>query len=561
MRKNLTDKEKTTIENVSRIAAGFTVLVALTMIFSFVQLKLMNPLDNPALVQLKEQYDSDPANILLSEQIRALDLMARKAYFSSRWQVETGSYLLLGGIIVFFICRRLIASSEKLTPVLNQVVSNNRDMPTGRKYLLISAFSLLVAAITISFILRSSLPDLSDKSVALDRSEKSFKNSEPDKTNYPFFRGHNGQGIAGGSSYPVSWDGTQMKNIAWKTAIPKPGQSSPVIWNNRIFLTGALDKECEVYCIDKSTGEILWTAKVSGISGEPVELPSMDNENGLASSTVAVNEDFVCAVFGNGNLACFDHEGNPVWSDNLGLPENAYGYASSLLIYGDLLLVQYDSQSKVSLIGTDIKTGEKKWETMRQGNPVWSSPVLAYFDGIPQVIINGNPYVSSYDAETGKELWSVECQSGDVAPSLAVNSGMVYSVTDYAKLAAIKGGSGASVVWEDNMFTPDVSSPVANDDFLFMSTGVGDVVCYNAQKGDTLWTHYFMDQFYASPVIADDKVYMLDRSGVMHIVNADGEYKLVAESPLGERADCTPAFSEKKIYIRGKENLYCIAED
>ena len=177
------------------------------------------------------------------------------------------------------------------------------------------------------------------------------------------------------------------------------------------------------------------------------------------------------------------------------------------------------------------------------------------------MVINGNPAVSGFDAATGKQLWALECMSGDVAPSVAVNSKMAYAVTDYAKLTAIKPGTGASIAWEDNSYTPDVSSPVATDDFLFISTGNGDVACYNQEKGDTLWTHYFQDQFYASPIVADELVYLLDRSGVMHIVDAKAPFKLVAESALGETADCTPAFSDKKIYIRGSKNLYCIAKN
>ena len=98
------------------------------------------------------------------------------------------------------------------------------------------------------------------------------------------------------------------------------------------------------------------------------------------------------------------------------------------------------------------------------------------------MIINGNPYVSGYDPLTGKELWEVECMSGDVAPSVAVNSTMAYAVTDYAKLVAIKPANGVSIVWEDNTYTPDVSSPVATDQFLFVSTGNGDVACYNHLK-------------------------------------------------------------------------------
>ena len=287
----------------------------------------------------------------------------------------------------------------------------------------------------------------------------------------------------------------------------------------------------------------------------------MDQEAGLAVSTAATNGKVVCAVFANGNLICFDMNGKQKWSKNIGVPESSYGYSSSLLIFENLLLVQFDSNVKLSISGFDLETGDQKWETLRTGHAVWSSPVLAYFDGKPQLIINGNPNVSSYDPSSGKELWTVECLTGDVAPSVAVNSTMAYAVTDYAKLAAIKPGTGASIVWQENTFTPDVSSPVATDKFLFVSTGNGDVACFNSAKGDTLWTHYFMDQFYASPIIADDMVYLLDRSGVMHIVKAKSEYQLVAESSLGERTDCTPAFSDKKIYIRGKKNLYCISKN
>ncbi len=307
---------------------------------------------------------------------------------------------------------------------------------------------------------------------------------------------------------------------------------------------------------------MIWSAPVSGIPGEPAVPPEMDQDAGLAVSTAAVNNKAVCAIFANGNLICLDHDGKRKWAKNIGTPQNnAYGYTSSLIIFDNTLIVQFDAQDKISLMGFDIESGTMKWETIRTGRPVWSSPVLAGFNGTPQVVINGNPSVTSFNAVTGEELWSVECLTGDVAPSVAVNSTMTYAVTDYARLAAIRGGTGAAIVWEDNTFTPDVSSPVATDEFLFLSTGNGDVACYNAEKGDTLWTHYFVDQFYASPVIADDKVYLLDRAGMMHIVKAGGEYELVAESPLGENADCTPAFSDKNIYVRGRNNLYCISEN
>jgi outer membrane protein assembly factor BamB len=564
MKFNLTPKDINMLKVVSQVAGGFSLVVALTMIFSLIQLYTIKPLDSPALVTLKEQYDRDPANAAKAEQVRAIDLMARKAYFSSRWQVETGSYLLLAGAVIFIFCQRLISENEKIKPVLpGPKPETSAQSVKIRRYLLVGATVISVSAVAASFILRSELPDLSQKSaIGGNSGQKSSKTApKPDKTNFPFFRGQDSRGIAGGSGYPTEWDGGSGKNIGWKIQLPKAGKSSPVIWDDRIFVTGAEGNQCEIYCIDKNSGALLWTGSASGVQGEPSELPKMDREAGLAVSTAATNGKVVCAIFANGNLICLDFKGKQKWAKNIGVPQSSYGYSSSLLIFDNLLIVQYDSNVKIALMGFDLDTGELKWETPRKGRTVWSSPVLAYFGGTPQVVLNGNPAVCGFDAVTGKELWAVECMSGDVAPSVAVNSTMAFAVTDYAKLTAIKAGTGASVAWEDNTFTPDVSSPAATDAYLFISTGNGDVACYNPQKGDTLWTHYFSDPFYASPIIAEDNVYLLDRSGVMHIVEAGPAFKLISEAILGENADCTPAFSDKKIYIRGYKNLYCILKN
>jgi outer membrane protein assembly factor BamB len=564
----LSEKEVSIFKGISLAAGVFTLVIAITMIFSLIQLKRINPLDNPALLSVKEQFDKDPANADKAEQVRAMDLMARKAYFSSRWQVETGSYLLLAGAIVFVVFQRLIAGNEKparsLRPDKPDIIMERRR---GRRYLIIAAGLVTVIAIVSSFIMRSELPETGKSSTGSETSKTSETSVIPEDIdlpgdiNYPFFRGEGSRGIAGGKGFPTEWNGSEGKNIKWKITVPKPGKSSPVIWGNKLFLTGAEGSKFEIYCIDKNSGKILWTDSGSDFPGSSIVVPESDNEAGMAVPTPALNEKVVCAIFGNGNLVCYDHNGKLKWAKNVGVPQSTYGYSASLVIYDKLLLVQYDSQAKITLSGYDLNTGEQKWETLRNGRPVNSSPVLATFGGEPQLLINGNPNVSSYNPVNGKELWSLPGVSGDVVPALAVNSKMVYAVTDYYKLIALKPGKDGSKVWDDNTFTPDVSSPVANNICLFITTGYGDVACYNSETGDTLWTHYFDNPFYASPIICDKKVWMLDRSGIMHIVEAGSKLRIISNSPLGENADCTPAFSEKKIYIRGKVNLYCIAEN
>ncbi len=575
----LTPKETDILKRVSYIAGVFTLIVALTMLFSLIQLKTINPLDNPALVSLKEEYDKDPENANKIEQVRAMDLMARKAYFATRRQIETGAYLLLAGAVVFIFCQRLVAGNEKIIPpVPGEKPDPVVKQKLGRQLLMISASIITAGALVSSFLLKDNLPDLNSdrrqrtgKAAANEEQAASITSSmsdrtaaaefKPDPTNYPFFRGQDSRGIAGGEDYPSEWNAETGLNIRWKFQVPGMGKSSPVIWGDKIFLTGANGNTGEVYCIDKNTGNLLWTASASGIEGEPTELPEMDPEAGLAVSTAAVNDNSVCAIFSNGNLICLDHDGNKKWTLNVGVLDNIYGYSSSLIIHNNTLILQHDSNEDLSIMGYDISTGDKAWETARTGRPVWSSPIIATFDGKPQVMINGNPDVTAFDPDDGKKLWSVECLTGDVAPSLAANSSLVFAVTDYQKLAAIRPGTGASIVWEDNMYTSDVSSPVANNDILVIATGYGDVACYNAQAGDTLWTHYFMEQFYSSPVIAGDLVFLTDRTGTTHVMKAADTFELVSASPLNEPVDCTPAFSDKMIYIRGRDNIYCIANE
>ena len=558
------EKEIRIFKGISLVSGVFTFVIAITMIFSLIQLKTINPLDSPSLQSIKEQFDRDPDNRDKAEQVRAIDLMARKAYFSSRWQVETGSYLLLAGAFVFVVFQRLVAGSEKPPRSLHPGKPDiDSERIRNRRYLVISAGAVTIIAVVSSFVLRTELPAPGRSSAITETTEPPVVLAgidQPGDVNYPFFRGEGSRGIAGGAGFPTEWNGTEGRNIKWKIAVPKPGQNSPVIWGEKLFITGAVNGECEVYCINKNTGEILWTGSASGFPGASSAVPESDADAGMAVSTAAVSENEVCAIFGNGNIVCFDHDGELKWAKNIGVPESTYGYSSSLVIYGKLLLVQYDSQDKITLSGFELNTGEMKWETIRSGRPVNSSPVLATFNGQPQLLINGNPNVSSYDPVDGKELWSLPGVSGDVAPSLAVNSEMVYTATDYYKIIALKPGRNGSKVWEDNTFTPDVSSPVANDGYLFVVTGNGDAACYNSETGDTLWSHYFENPFYASPVIGDNKVWMLDRTGMMHIVEAGSILKIISSSPIGEKSDCTPAFSEKKIYIRGRSNLYCIEE-
>jgi outer membrane protein assembly factor BamB len=282
------------------------------------------------------------------------------------------------------------------------------------------------------------------------------------------------------------------------------------------------------------------------------------DDTGFAAPTVTTDGKAVYAIFSNGDIICFDYNGNRKWAKNLGVPDNHYGHSSSLLLYKTILIVQYDHNRARNLIGLNTQNGDISWNTGRPGHISWSSPILINDGSRDQVIVNNEPYVAGYDPLTGKELWKMECLSGEIGPSPAFANGLVFAVNAYAKLAAIKPGSSPKIVWENEDFLPDVSSPVAWKDFLIVTTSAGEVACYNTKDGTLFWKQEFDIGFYASPVIADGKIYLMNRDGKMHIMKADKNYSLIAEPMLNEKSDCTPAFAKGRIYLRGKKNLYCI---
>jgi outer membrane protein assembly factor BamB len=385
-------------------------------------------------------------------------------------------------------------------------------------------------------------------------------NNVDSKDNYPTFRGPGGNGKANQKNIPVSWDGSSGKNILWKTEIPLPGFNSPITWGNKIFLTGANAAKREIYCIDKNSGKILWTNKVEKIPGSPAQAPKVSAETGLAAPTAATDGKGVYAIFANADITGVDMSGKTLWAENLGDPQNHYGHSSSLMIYNNLVIVQYDQRTAPKLMALSAKNGKTVWSVNRPVKLSWSSPIIVNTGNHTEIILDAEPYVASYNPANGQELWKIDCISGEVGPSLTYANGIVFSVNDFSKLSAIKLGDSPKVLWENTDFLSDIPSPVATDKYIFLATSFGTVVCYDAQNGNKYWEKEFNNSIYASPVIAEGKVYLLERSGIMHIFMADKEYISIGEPVLGEKSACTPAFSNGRIYLRGDKNLYCIGK-
>ena len=275
---------------------------------------------------------------------------------------------------------------------------------------------------------------------------------------------------------------------------------------------------------------------------------------------MAVDGHGVYAIFGTGDLIAFDLEGTRIWGRNLGVPVNPYNHSSSLYVWQEKLVIQYDTGSGGRMLTVNTSTGKTIWDTPRPVKISWASPVLIMEDGKMQIVTTADPYVAGYDLETGEEIWKVEGMMGEVAASVAYDDGLVFANSEYARLICIKPEAGATYIWEDDEYLSEIPSPVAYKGLLYLPTNYGVLVCYDAKTGEKYWEKWFDEAIYASPMIADGKLYLIDKAGNMHVLNADKTGTVISEAEMGEGAFTQPAFAEGLIYLRGVSNLYCIGE-
>jgi outer membrane protein assembly factor BamB len=586
------------LENISIGSAVFAMVLCVLIIVNYIQVKRADPLNTVAMSALVEKLQNDPGNEQIRQEVRTLDLLARKAFFTAQWQVRTGGYLLFMSILVLVSCVKAIELIHVKLP----------DAPYGkpamfwetrilkRHWLVYSGAGLIVLTLLLAWLTHNDMgkdmevavgkmqdagnrmqdagsgmkdagPGIKDTTTLKQDSSSAKLHPASDypgmqevKNNFPSFRGPGSIGITERTNIPINWDGKTGKNIKWKTAIPLPGNNSPVIWNDRIYLSGASESKREVYCIDALNGKILWASTVDKIQDSPSQVPGVSKETGFAAPSLTTEGLRVYAIFANGDLIALDMDGKKVWAKNLGMPANHYGHSSSLIMYHNILIIQYDQRSGPAVMGLSGKTGEQVWKTSRNVKISWASPALVNTGKRMELLLSAEPFVASYDPLTGKELWKLDCISGEVGPSLAYAKGIVFSVNEYSNLSAISTGETPKVLWENNEFLSDVPSPVATDKYLFLLTSYGTAVCYDAAVGTKYWEHDFGNPVYSSPMLAEGRVYIMDKKGMMHIIKAGKEFSLLGQCQLGEGSFCTPAFTNGHIFLRGDKNLYCIGK-
>ena len=605
-----TDKIKLA-QRIAWIAGGFALVLAILLIANYVQTSLNDPIENKTIPALVKRLSQNPGDETLKAEIRAFDLMARKAYFTSQWQLRTGTYLMFLGVIISILAIRFVLSAKsKLNEIDSVEKVSELDKLVAQKWVVYVGSGLIVLALASGLLSSNSLKKYMVNENIVVQEEQPAEISAPVQTqqvsapadsaalagntataenpvidasvtnaaetsvaapagiptlaqlkaNYPFFRGAEGNGVAAQKNTPTDWNGAGGKNVVWKVKVPKAGFSSPIIWGNQLFVTGADAQARMVYCYDKNTGKLLWEAAADNIQGSPSAMPKVTADTGLAAPTMATDGRAVFAIFATGDVIAIDMSGKRLWARNLGVPDNHYGHGSSLIIYKDKLLIQYDTNRSGKLIALSTQNGTTVWETARNSKISWSSPILVNTGSRTEVILTTNPNVNGYNPETGKELWNIACLSGEVGPSAGYADGMVFAANEYAKLVGIKIGATPEIVWEADEYLPEVSSPLAVNGLLYIATTYGVFACLDAKTGEKLWEQEYGDAFYSSPIYADGKVYITDMSGKTHIVKATKDYQLIGTPELGEKSVCSPVFADGKVYLRGMNNLYCVGK-
>ncbi|HIJ70013.1 MAG TPA: PQQ-binding-like beta-propeller repeat protein [Planctomycetes bacterium] len=547
----------------SAVVSGvFSAIVLVLLVVNYLQIKVLDPLRAERLEMMKVKFIGEPLSEDMLFDIRRLDLEIRRDKIRRQFFSRRGGYLLLGGLVVCVAGLKLASVLGRRPPQPaapdDKQARQMREAAMARWAVTAGLGLLSVAALIVAFNPQINITEIT---------APAYPSEEQINNNWAGFRGPAGAGISAYENIPTKWDGKTGDGILWKSKVPLRGHNSPVVWAGRVFLSGATSKKRQVFCFDALSGELLWTADVAGTAAGGTKAVDIMDDTGYAAPTVATDGRRVYAIFANGDLGCFDFDGKSIWTKSLGVPDSTYGYASSLAMYRNLLLIQYDQgmaeEVKSRMIAIDGYSGRIVWEVRRPVAGSWASPIVAKVGEKHQLITCSDPWITGYNPATGEELWKALCGGADMAPSPVYAGGFVFAVSPYDHIVAIRPDGRGDVTdthisWSAEDSIPDICSPVSNGKVIFLLHTAGTLTCYQCADGKILWEKELDTSFNASPSLVGDKIYLLSTKGVMFIARIGAEYEEIARCELGEKVHASAAFANGRIYIRGTKNLYCI---
>jgi outer membrane protein assembly factor BamB len=384
------------------------------------------------------------------------------------------------------------------------------------------------------------------------------------ETRWPRWRGPRGDGHSTETTLPVTWD---KGDLAWKIPLSGIGESSPIIWLDKLFLTTAEERgrRRSMLCLDRNDGHLLWKQTVE-FAGSPEELHKM---NTFATPTCVTDGEVVVAFFGRAGLHAYSIDGKHLWSNDLGQFENPWGVAASPVLLGDLVIQNGDADSDAFLAAYDKQTGKPVWRVPRPNHRGWSTPILLDVDGRQELIVNGHAGAAAYDPKTGKELWFCKSFNGRGEPTATPGDGLVYLVNGLpGDIYAVKpGGEGDVTSSRMAWHTPrkagrDLPSPILIDDYLIVSSIGGLAICYDAASGKVIWQERLGGNYSASPIAAGGLAYFLAEDGSTVVIRPGRKFEAVARNQLEPDEDeifrASMAPCEGQLFLRSDRALYCV---
>jgi len=395
--------------------------------------------------------------------------------------------------------------------------------------------------------------------------------------NWPQWRGPNLNGYADEKSLPVRWSATE--NIAWKLALPDFSGSTPIIWNDRIFLNIGEGADLYLLCIDRNQGKEIWK-KHLGAGNMKVRKQNMSSPSPVTDGTS------VWVMTGTGMLRAFSLSGDELWVRDIQKDYGHFGlnwgYASSPLLHKDLLFIQVLHGMKTDdpsyVLAIEARTGKTRWRVVRptdaqlESPDAYTTPALLRYDNKEEIVVSGGDYVTGHDPATGAELWRAsglnptQDRNNRIVASPVVADGMIYASSRVRPLIALKAGgrgdvSKSNLVWTTDQ-GPDVPTPAIDGKYIYILNDRGILWCRDAKTGIEIYGNQRVrpGTYSASPVVADGKIYVTSEDGITTVLEAGPQFKVLGENDLSEYTLSSPAISDGQIFLRTQNFLYCIGK-
>ena len=410
--------------------------------------------------------------------------------------------------------------------------------------------------------------------------------------NWPAWRGLNGAGVSPEKTLPLKWSDTE--NVRWKVKLPSAGNSTPIIWGDRVFITQANDvtqwppkvpanfaggssagghaiaEKRSVMCFNRTDGKLLWQRDVVYKEKE-ITHPT----NPFCSASPVTDGERVIASHGSAGLVCYDFDGKELWKYDVGKLEHLWGTAASPIIYGDLCIQWCGPGERQFLVAVNKKTGEKVWETAEAGGDngitskrflgSWSTPIIARVGEQDQLIFAVPHKIKGYDPKTGKELWSSTGPGTYCYMSPLFVDGVAIFGPNLVKVDGAGEGDISKQRLKHRVGSMYISTAVIVGDYLYTYNDVGVPSCYEWKTGKELWKEQIDGRpggktAWGSPVHAANRIYITDQEGATSVFAAGPKYELLAINHLRERCNASIAVSQGNLFIRTHKHLWCIGK-